>query len=229
MVADESFEVEVPDHIFIGIVLTDSGNFNIQSRTCWVTPDDDKDNPIQYNILMDGCPNQDDADNINIIENGVSSQSRFSFAAFQFLGDSEDSKLFMHCGVHICDANSAGDCEADCSGRRRRSAETVAKENVITMEIKLDMSVGKQICAVNQDCVECIPTYNGNKCDCPDGHELLADHADYPNSCKNLETGELVLTPAQVKAAEIKKAKAAGRASFHERLQQRLMGIRGRG
>ena len=57
-VAGSDFEVTVPDHIHVGIVL-DEGQFIVQARKCWVTPDNNPENAIQYPIIEDSCANDD--------------------------------------------------------------------------------------------------------------------------------------------------------------------------
>ena len=65
-VADDTFEVTVPDHIHLGMMLTESDNFLLQARRCWVTPDNDQANTVQYNIIEDGCPNAEVRYHLNI-------------------------------------------------------------------------------------------------------------------------------------------------------------------
>jgi hypothetical protein len=47
------------------------------------------------------CPNQRDS-TINVQENGVSSESRFSVQMFMFAGNYD--LVFLHCEVHLCDS-----------------------------------------------------------------------------------------------------------------------------
>merc|ERR1712018_895676 len=136
------------------MMLTESDNFLLQARRCWVTPDNDQANTVQYNII--------------IYENGVSSQARISFAAFHYLGQAENSELFMHCAMHVCDQSSAADCQATCDGsRRKRRSVDYDMHEVITLPIRIDMSVGETECEMDEECVTCVPTYTGKKCACP--------------------------------------------------------------
>ena len=60
-VADTDYEVAVPDHVNVGVSgnnLGDTG-YTVVAKNCWVTPDDDVNNPIKYDALIDGCPNPD--------------------------------------------------------------------------------------------------------------------------------------------------------------------------
>ena len=60
-----------------------------------------------------------EGDNIRIYENGHSSQARISFAAFHFLADAENSKLFIHCAVRVCQQSSSDECTPECDNRKR--------------------------------------------------------------------------------------------------------------
>ena len=51
-------------------------------------------------------------------------------------------------------------------------------QKVISFPIRLDMSVGQKMCAEDQECVVCVPTYAGKKCACPASYVLQED-----NSC----------------------------------------------
>jgi hypothetical protein len=136
-VAGSDFSVAVPDHINIGIVGTnfaDTG-YQIVAQNCWMTPDNDPNNAIKYDILLNGCANPDDVANIVVIENGVSGQSRFSFASFQFTGQDVTAPMYGHCAIHICDP-STETCAPDCSARKRRDA-TSETEQVVSFSINL--------------------------------------------------------------------------------------------
>lgn len=59
IVAGADFAVTVPDHIHLGIMLTEGDKFILQAKQCWVTPDSDPNNSTQYMILENGCANAD--------------------------------------------------------------------------------------------------------------------------------------------------------------------------
>ena len=56
-VADDQFQVIVPDHVYIGIVLAEGPNLLLQARSCWVTPDSSSSNSVHYTIMDNGCSN----------------------------------------------------------------------------------------------------------------------------------------------------------------------------
>ena len=93
--------------------------------------------------------------------------------------------------------------------RRAHHGET---EEIVSLAIQIDMSVGNAYCEIDEDCVICIPQYTGKKCGCPDGFTIQND-----NSCLNDGTGRHIQTPKQL----VLNRRAM---SFHERFQARLRG-----
>ena len=84
---------------------------------------------------------------------------------------------------------------------------------VITLPIRIDMSVGETECEQDQECVTCIPTYTGKKCACPADYILQDD-----NSCLTEATidGQIqrLAPPSELR----------GKETFHSRLQARIRG-----
>jgi len=56
---------------------------------------------LKESVIIDilRCPNPDD-DTVDLLQNGVSTSSRFSFRMFIFTANS--TKLYLHCAVHLC-------------------------------------------------------------------------------------------------------------------------------
>lgn len=67
-VVADNFAVIVPDHVYLGIALTNGANFLLQTTRCWVTSDSDPNNLIQYNVMDNGCPNPEVSKNVTITE-----------------------------------------------------------------------------------------------------------------------------------------------------------------
>ncbi|KTF88742.1 hypothetical protein cypCar_00019106 [Cyprinus carpio] len=68
------------------------------------------------------CPNPID-DTVELLQNGVSTSSRFSFRMFIFTANS--TKLYLHCTVHLC-LLSSNSCPVDCnSGHQRREGRSL--------------------------------------------------------------------------------------------------------
>ncbi|MCJ8738137.1 hypothetical protein PDJAM_G00032080 [Pangasius djambal] len=78
--------------------------------SCWATPNMDTNSDIYWYLIVKGCPNPDDS-TVEVLQNGISTSSYFSFRMFSFsaLGDN----IFLHCQVHLCLLDS-GNCEMRC-------------------------------------------------------------------------------------------------------------------
>merc|ERR1712062_13082 len=153
-VAPSDYIAVVPEHVNVGIVGTDfdDTNYKIIIKNCWMTPDNDPNNQSKFYVIKDSCPNPDDLENINVIENGVSAQARFSFSAFQFHGQPISAQMYGHCAIHICDPN-VETCVPDCSGRKRRDASTTraSTDTVVSFDIPIqgDDAKCKKNCNAN--------------------------------------------------------------------------------
>ncbi|XP_056098276.1 pancreatic secretory granule membrane major glycoprotein GP2-like [Rhinichthys klamathensis goyatoka] len=68
------------------------------------------------------CPNPNDG-TVDLLQNGVSTSSRFSFGMFIFTANS--TRLYLHCAVHLC-LLSSNRCSMDCgSGHQRRERRSL--------------------------------------------------------------------------------------------------------
>ncbi|XP_073722614.1 pancreatic secretory granule membrane major glycoprotein GP2-like [Misgurnus anguillicaudatus] len=85
--------------------------------TCWATPVNDPDYSLRWDLITGECPNPHD-NTVKLLQNGVTTSSRFSFRMFVF--NSNSTKVYLHCAVHLCLlANNS--CSADCvSGYHQR-------------------------------------------------------------------------------------------------------------
>ena len=55
--AGDDYAVNVPDNIYIGLGLMESDGFILQAKNCWITPSNDPQDSIRYEIISDACPN----------------------------------------------------------------------------------------------------------------------------------------------------------------------------
>ncbi|XP_005351123.1 pancreatic secretory granule membrane major glycoprotein GP2 [Microtus ochrogaster] len=113
-------ELQVESMLYVGAILDrgDDSRFKLLLRNCYATPTKDKNDPVKYFIIRDSCPNQQDS-TINVEENGVSSESRFSVQMFMFAGNYD--LVFLHCEVNLCDSTNE-ECKPSCSTSRLRSS-----------------------------------------------------------------------------------------------------------
>lgn len=112
--------LQVESMLYVGAMLErgDDSRFKLLLRNCYATPTKDKNDPVKYFIIRDSCPNQHDS-TINVEENGVSSESRFSVQMFMFAGNYD--LVFLHCEVNLCDSTNE-ECEPSCSRSQLRSS-----------------------------------------------------------------------------------------------------------
>ncbi|XP_016012521.2 pancreatic secretory granule membrane major glycoprotein GP2 [Rousettus aegyptiacus] len=115
--------LSVESMLYVGAILEqgDTSRFNLLLRNCYATPTEDKTDPVKYFIIRNSCPNQRDS-TINVEENGVSSEGRFSVQMFMFAGNHD--LVFLHCEVHLCDYRRE-QCQPSCSGNQLRSEAVV--------------------------------------------------------------------------------------------------------
>ncbi|KAI5618059.1 hypothetical protein C0J50_22648, partial [Silurus asotus] len=73
---------------------------------CWATPINQIDSNIRWNLIIKSCPNPADG-TVAVLQNGVSTSSRFSFRMFTFTGLS--NIIYLHCQVHLC-LRDSGNC-----------------------------------------------------------------------------------------------------------------------
>lgn len=109
----------VESMLYVGAILErgDTSRFNLLLRNCYATPTEDKADPVKYFIIRNSCPNERDS-TINVEENGMSSESRFSVQMFMFAGNYD--LVFLHCEVHLCDSLNE-QCQPSCSRSQLRS------------------------------------------------------------------------------------------------------------
>ncbi|XP_006508184.1 pancreatic secretory granule membrane major glycoprotein GP2 isoform X1 [Mus musculus] len=125
----EGAEVLLPVEsiLYVGVLLNrgDTSRFKLLLTNCYATPSEDRHDPVKYFIIKNRCPNQRDS-TINVRENGVSSESRFSVQMFMFAGNYD--LVFLHCEVYLCDSTTE-QCQPSCSTNRLRSSRPAIDYN----------------------------------------------------------------------------------------------------
>ncbi|XP_028830634.1 uncharacterized protein LOC114787055 [Denticeps clupeoides] len=101
----------------------DDQQFSTVLDDCWATPVNDPSYYVRWNLINDGCPNPEDG-TVEVLQNGVSTSSRFSFRVFTFIGNF--TAVYLHCSSHQC-PEEASDCSMACNSeehqRSRRSTD----------------------------------------------------------------------------------------------------------
>ncbi|XP_017166243.1 pancreatic secretory granule membrane major glycoprotein GP2-like [Poecilia reticulata] len=103
MDVDEMFYLEVRTE---GV---DQHQFATVLDSCWATPVNQANYPVRWNLITSQCPDPDDG-TVEVIQNGVSTVSRFSFRMFTF---TNHTQIYLHCSVHLCLLRS-NNCRAHC-------------------------------------------------------------------------------------------------------------------
>ncbi|XP_059388909.1 alpha-tectorin-like [Carassius carassius] len=104
-------ELDQKMNVEVRVEGVDSRQFALVMDTCWATPVNDPDYSLRWDLIIRECPNPND-DTVELLQNGVSTSSRFSFRMFIFTANS--TKLYLHCAVHLC-LMSSNRCSTDCN------------------------------------------------------------------------------------------------------------------
>ncbi|XP_051771242.1 pancreatic secretory granule membrane major glycoprotein GP2-like isoform X2 [Ctenopharyngodon idella] len=120
-----SVNVELNKSIFVEVRVdgVDSRQFASVIDTCWATPVNDPHYSLRWDLIVDRCPNPDD-NTVDLLQNGVSTSSRFSFGMFIFTANS--TKVYLHCAIHLClqtDNHCSVNCDSEHHGREGRSVK----------------------------------------------------------------------------------------------------------
>ncbi|KAM4697758.1 uromodulin-like [Rhinophrynus dorsalis] len=108
--------------LYVGLSLNDpdSSQYAMVMKNCYATPSASPDDPMKYYIIKNSCPNKQDK-TINVAENGVGSQAKFSLQLFTFIGNY--SSVYLHCELYLCDIRTRI-CIPSCSGARSADEST---------------------------------------------------------------------------------------------------------
>jgi len=112
---DEAHTVEVPDPIYARLDLLANEDLVVQLKTCWATPSEDPHDDLSYVFISQSGGH--DTTSVGIVRNCASTSAEFWVESFRFVNDEDDtdSQIYLHCDVHICDANLE-DCSVDALG-----------------------------------------------------------------------------------------------------------------
>ncbi|XP_057183358.1 uromodulin-like [Triplophysa rosa] len=126
-----SVNIEVNQLVFVEINVDeiDGQQFALLIDTCWATPVNDPLYHVRWDLIIGECPNSKDG-TVDLVQNGVSTSSRFSFRMFTFTETSES--IFLHCSIHLCLLKD-NDCSAHCASYRRRRSVDFYDSSSISM------------------------------------------------------------------------------------------------
>ncbi|XP_063066098.1 pancreatic secretory granule membrane major glycoprotein GP2-like [Engraulis encrasicolus] len=110
-------------YISVDVEGVDSRQFSSVLDLCWATPTNNSTSSITWSLITKQCANPEDG-TVEVLRNGESTSSRFSFRMFTFNG--HPPQLYLHCSLHLCllEGNScAPTCKSSHLKRLRRSSD----------------------------------------------------------------------------------------------------------
>jgi len=105
---------------------------NAYATSCYITPDADAGNALQWSLLEDNC-----AKDSTFAIAGKGRGQSMSFESFAFNADT-NAKLYLHCDLKAC--NPSDGC-GECSKRKRREAMFWSYKAVATATVTKTMKV----------------------------------------------------------------------------------------
>ncbi|KAK2904845.1 hypothetical protein QQF64_032981 [Cirrhinus molitorella] len=125
-----------PVYVEVRILERTDPNIVLNLGRCWATSNPDPQSQPQWDLLVNGCPYQDDHYLTTLIPVDESSglqfpthYKRFIFKMFTFVEPTTLTPLmetvFIHCSTSVCTPNPVNSCVQSCN-RKRRDAGTQA-------------------------------------------------------------------------------------------------------
>ncbi|CBY11061.1 unnamed protein product [Oikopleura dioica] len=125
----------------VGVFLMDAKEEDdfrkLKINNCWASPTNSSLDPIQFDLIQNGCA---ESEIVKIMENGESSQARFTSEVFGFAGF---ENVFLFCDISVC----FQDCTKSClvQNRRKRRAGIKEKNQVLSLGPIVIKEVAEQI------------------------------------------------------------------------------------
>ncbi|XP_042370403.1 pancreatic secretory granule membrane major glycoprotein GP2-like, partial [Plectropomus leopardus] len=111
LTSDRNIEMEIDERLYIEVRTegVDGRQISTVIDSCWATPVNLANYAVRWDLISAECPNTAD-DRVQLIQNGISTVSRFSFRLFTF---TNFSSIYLHCQVHLCLLRH-NNCTAHC-------------------------------------------------------------------------------------------------------------------
>ncbi|KAM4723143.1 uncharacterized protein WCC33_009370 [Rhinophrynus dorsalis] len=137
--ADEQFidiqtqyplEVWLRDELYMEIQVTSSvPNVELFVESCRATPHDDPNDPVFYDIILDGCLK----DETVVVYPGTRTRARFGMEAFAFIGNYEE--VYLSCTVILCKLGEPNTrCTRGCINSSLLNANQLRSRRSLTSE-----------------------------------------------------------------------------------------------
>ncbi|XP_020856141.1 zona pellucida sperm-binding protein 4 [Phascolarctos cinereus] len=125
-----------PIHVEVRILRRTDPNLVLLLHHCWATPSTNSLYPIQWPILVKGCPYEGDNYSTKMVSMSTNSTrfpshyKRFTIYTFAFVDSTFKKALmgpvYLHCSASVCQPLGADSCTVTCpvAPRKRRNSET---------------------------------------------------------------------------------------------------------
>ncbi|XP_054455493.1 alpha-tectorin-like [Anoplopoma fimbria] len=129
-----NLEMEIDQRMYVEIQTegVDSRQISTVVDSCWATPVNIPSYPVRWALIDAECPNPADG-TVELVQNGISTVSRFSFRMFTF---DNFSSIYLHCQVHLCLLRHSN-CTAHCYPGHHNRVERDVSQHALT-----DISLG---------------------------------------------------------------------------------------
>uniref|UniRef100_A0A3P8PGY0 Uncharacterized protein n=1 Tax=Astatotilapia calliptera TaxID=8154 RepID=A0A3P8PGY0_ASTCA len=98
--SDTNIQMEIDQRLYVAVRTegVDQSQISTILDSCWATPVNMPNYPVRWDLITAECPNEADG-TVELIQNGISTEARFSFRMFTF---TNYSSIYLHCNVHLC-------------------------------------------------------------------------------------------------------------------------------
>ncbi|XP_029102569.1 pancreatic secretory granule membrane major glycoprotein GP2-like, partial [Scleropages formosus] len=130
-----TMEVPINQQVYVAVEVEGLDGRQIATviDSCWATPINDPLSSVRWDLIVQECPNPADG-TVEILQNGVSTSSRFSFKMFTFTSNTTTT-IFLHCQIHLC-VLSGNNCSTSCyPGNQQRVQRSVKFQDTSSMSI----------------------------------------------------------------------------------------------
>ncbi|XP_049613172.1 uncharacterized protein [Syngnathus scovelli] len=127
--------LQEPLYFEVELMRSTNLDLSLELETCWATLDKDKRSQPRWNLIIKGCPNPVDPNQVifhpvrkNDRVEYPSHVKRFEVRVFAFAADKNNLKkqLYVHCDVVMCDSRNRRS-----EGCKKRSCDTLGKRNKV--------------------------------------------------------------------------------------------------
>ncbi|XP_029102568.1 uromodulin-like, partial [Scleropages formosus] len=130
-----TMEVPINQQVYVAVEVEGLDDRQIATviDSCWATPINDPLSSVRWDLIVQECPNPADG-TVEILQNGVSTSSRFSFKMLTFTSNTTTT-VFLHCQIHLC-VLSGNNCSTSCyPGNQQRVRRAVKFRDTSSMSI----------------------------------------------------------------------------------------------